>query len=305
MRVVRIIVGVIVVAHALGALVNRMLLPRERRRVDPYGRLVDVDGRKLHVVALGNGDETIVLLAGSNVPLPSADFGPLMRLLAERFTVVCIEYLGVGQSDTTPAPRTNDNITREIRAALSQAGLSPPYVLMPHSASGIYSEHFAAQHPEEVSSIIMLDTTSSAVEDTRVPPFVYQLAKLPQATGASRIVNRFVVPRLLRKERGYTQREIRDYRMFMNRLFNDTVIDQNIRFPDNVREVRQSAFPDGIPVLKLVPECTLRRVGDDYQREHLRRLGPNATYEVVEGTHFIHHTDPERIVQATIDLTTT
>lgn len=69
--------------------------------------------------------------------------------------------------------------------------------------------------------------------------------------------------------------------------------------------MRQSAFPDGIPVLKLVPECTLRRVGDDYQREHLRRLGPNATYEVVEGTHFIHHTDPERIVQATIDLTTT
>ena len=305
MRVVRIIVGVIVVAHALGALANRMLLPRERRRMHPYGRLVDVDGRKLHVVALGNGDETIVLLAGSNVPLPSADFGPLMRLLAERFKVVCIEYLGVGHSDTTPAPRTNDSITREIRAALSQAGLSPPYVLMPHSASGIYSEHFATQHPEEVSSIIMLDTTSSAVEDTRVPPLVYQLAKFPQATGACRIVNRFVVPRLLRKERGYTQREIRDYRTFMNRLFNDTVIDQNIRFPDNVREVRQSAFPDGIPVLKLVPECTLQRVGDDYQREHLRRLGPNAAYEVVEGSHFIHHTDPERIVQATIDLTTT
>jgi pimeloyl-ACP methyl ester carboxylesterase len=135
-RVFGIIVGVIV-AHVVGFLVNRTLLAGERDRVHPYGRLVDVDDPKMHVVALGGEDETIVLLAGANVPLPSADFGPLMWRLAERFTVVCIEYLGFGHSDTTRVPRTNENITREIRAALFQAGFAPPYVLTPHSASGI------------------------------------------------------------------------------------------------------------------------------------------------------------------------
>jgi pimeloyl-ACP methyl ester carboxylesterase len=301
-RTFGIIVGMIVAAHAVGYLINRLLLPRERARVRPYGRLVDVDGRRMHVVALGDGDETVVLLAGANVPLPSADFGPLMRLLATRFTVVCIEYLGVGHSDTTPAPRTNENITGEIRAALAQAGFCPPYVLMPHSASGITSEYYAAQHPEEVSSIIMLDTTSSAVEAARVPPLVYWLAKVPQVTGVSRVVNTVVVPRLLRKERGYAEREIRDYRTFMNQPLNDTVIDQNIRFPDNVHEVMQLTFPDATPVLKIVPRGTLKRMGDEYQREHVRRLGPNATYEVVEGSHFVYHTHPQRILQATIEL---
>jgi pimeloyl-ACP methyl ester carboxylesterase len=173
---------------------------------------------------------------------------------------------------------------------------------MPHSASGITSEYYAARHPDEVSAIIMLDTTSSAVEAARVPPFVYRLAKVPQMTGVGRIVNRFVVARLLRTERGYTDREISDYRTFMNQPLNDTVIDQNIRFPDNVHEVMQLEFPETIPVLKLVPNGTLKRMGDDYQRDHLRRLGPNATYQVVDGSHFVHHTNAHRILDTTIDL---
>lgn len=301
MRVFGIIVGVVLAAHTVGFVVNRMLSPRERERVHPYGRLVDVDGRNMHVVSMGSGGETIVLLAGANVPLPSADFGPLMRLLAERFTVVCIEYLGVGHSDTTSVPRTNESITREIRAALAQAGFAPPYVLMPHSASGITSEYYATQHPEEVSAIIMLDTTSSAVEAARVPRFVFRLSTLPQVTGVGRLVNILVVPLLLRKERGFTDQEVADYRTFMNQPLNETAIDQNFRFPDNVREVMQQAFPATIPVLKIVPTGTLKRMGGAYQRDHVRRLGPNATYQVVEGSHFVYHTNPERILQATTD----
>ncbi len=302
MRTFGIIVGVIMAAHTLGYLVTRRLLPREREHLRPTGRLVDVDGRKVHAVALGDGNETVVLLAGAGVPLPSAAFGPLMRLLATRFTVACSEELGTGHSDTTAAPRTNENLTHEIRTALSHAGLTPPYVLMPHSASGITSEYYATQHPDEVSAIIMLDTTSSAVETARVPPFVDQFAKVPQMTGGGRVVNRVVVPRLLRTERGYTAREIGDYRTFMNQPLNDTVIDQNIRFPDNIHEVMQLKFPDTIPVLKLVPTGTLKRMGDDYQRDHLQRLGPNATYQVVEGSHFVHHTNARRILDTTIDL---
>lgn len=302
MRAFGIILGVLVAAHSIGYLVTRWLLPRDRDRMRASGRLVDVDGRAMHVVVRGDGNETVVLLAGAGVPLPSADFGPLMRLVATRFTVVCIEEFGVGHSDRTPDPRTNENLTREIRTALSQTGCRPPYVLMPHSASGITSEYYAAQHPDEVSAIVMLDTTSSAADEARVPAFVYRLAKVPQVTGASRIVNRLVVPRLLRKERGYTDQEILDYRTLMNQLLNDTVVDQQLRFADRVREVRQLPFPDAIPVVKLVPVGTLRRMGEAYQRDHMQRLGPNATYQVVEGSHFVHHTNAARIVDTTADL---
>lgn len=302
MRIFRAIAGVVVLVHAVGFFAHRALLPRERARVHPYGQLIEVDGRRMHIHALGDGEETVVLLAGAGVPLPSADFGPLMRLLAQRFTVVCVEYLGVGHSDTTPVPRTNENLTHELRTALAKAGFSPPYLLMPHSASGITSEYYATQHPEEVSAILMLDTTSSAEASARVPAFSYRLATVPQVTGINRILNRFVVSRLLRKTHGYTDQEIRDYRIFMHRVLNDTVIDQNIRFPDNVHEVLHLAFPDTIPVHKLVPTGTLKRMGEEYQLDHMRRLGPNATHQVIEGSHFVHHTGAEAILEATVNL---
>lgn len=302
MRIGAAIAAMLVLAHAGGWLANRVLVRREHGRAQPYGQLVDVDGRRMHVHALGDGEPTIVLLAGANVPLPSADFGPLMRLLAPHVTVVCVEYPGIGHSDQTPVPRTNQHLVREVRTALAQAGFAPPYVLMPHSASGITSEFYATQHPEEVSAIVMLDTTSSAVEDTHVPAFVYHLSRVQQATGVSRVINRVVVRRLLRTERGYTTREVSDYRTCMNRQWNATTIDHNVRFAENVREVMQLPFPEAIPVVKIVPDATLRRVGESYQHDHLRRLGPNARLEVVEGSHFVYHTRAERILDATVAL---
>ena len=302
MRIVGPAVALPVLAHVLGVPINRVLARRERGSVHPYGRLVEVDGRRMHVFALGNGEPTVVLLAGANVPLPSADFGPLMRLLSPRFTVVCVEEPGVGHSDPTPVPRTNEHVVREIRLALTRAGFRPPYVLMPHSASGITSEYFATQHPGEVAAIVMLDTTSSAVADTRVPAVVYRLSRALQATGVSRFVNRLVVPRLLRENRGFTAQETRDFRVFMNQLWNDTIIDRNLRFADNVDEVMRLPFPGTIPVRKIVPRSTLKRVGEPYQREHLRRLGPNARLEFVEGSHFVHHTHAARILDATVEL---
>ncbi len=148
----------------------------------------------------------------------------------------------------------------------------------------------------------MLDTTSSAVADTRVPAVVYRLSRALQATGVSRVVNRLVVPRLLREDRGFTAQETRDFRVFMNQLRNETIIDRNLRFADNVDEVMRLPFPGTIPVRMIFPRSTLKRVGEPHQREHLRRLGPNARLEVVEGSHFVHHTHAERILDATIEL---
>lgn len=107
-------------------LVNKLFFSHERADILPYGELVKVNGENMHVYSLGEGDTTIVLLPGFGVPLPSTDFGPLMRELSRDYTVVCIEYFGVGFSDEAKTPRTNENYTHEIRAALSSAGFLPP-----------------------------------------------------------------------------------------------------------------------------------------------------------------------------------
>lgn len=253
----------------------------------------------MHVYAMGTGEKTIVLLPGFGVSLPSADFGPLMRELSKEYTVVCVEYFGTGFSDQTDTPRTNENITEETRSALSLAGFKPPYILMPHSASGIYNEYYAAKYPEEVLAIIMLDTTSTAITETgNLPKFVYGLSMMQQESGLTRI-SLGLVPPAQKVENGYTEKEISDYKLFAYHVLNDTMIDQSLRMLENIQEVQATPFPQDVPVLKLISAQTLEKMGEEYQTDHLNRLGAGVESIRIDSSHFIYQTNVADIRNAT------
>lgn len=299
--ILSIILGVIISLNLISFTINKVVFSHELDTISPYGKLVDVNGKNMHIYSMGNGEKTIVILPGFGVPLPSADFGPLMRELSKEYTVVCLEYFGVGFSDEIDTPRTNENYIQEIRMALSKSGFASPYVLMPHSGSGIYSEYYATQYPDEVSAIIMLDTTSSAKTETNVPEFVSKLGKIQQAIGLNRISNSLVVSSVLKMttENGYTEQEISDYKKFMNHYYNDTMVDQILRLNDNILEVMSMDFPKEVPVLKIIASETTKQVGQQYQTDHLNKLGDNAKSITLDSSHYIYHANIIDICDAT------
>lgn len=297
--IIAIILGVIVCLNLIGFAVNKVFFSTELKAIAPYGQIVDVNGKKIHVNSMGTGEKTIVLLPGFGVALPSADFGPLMRELSEKYTVVSIEFLGTGFSGQTDTPRTNENITEEIRAALTSAGFKPPYILMPHSVSGVYSEYYAAKYPDEISAIIMLDTTSTGKIVSGNPPrFVYGIATIQQESGFTRLTIGLMPPSQ-KAENGYTEKEINDYKLFSYHVLNNTMIDQSFRTLENINEVNAIPFPQDIPVLKIISSQTLEKAGQDYQTEHLNRLGPNVQTITINSSHFIYQTNAADICSAT------
>lgn len=297
--IIAIILGVIVCLNLIGFAVNKVFFSTELKGIAPYGQIVDVNGKKIHVNSMGTGEKTIVLLPGFGVALPSADFGPLMRELSEKYTVVSIEFLGTGFSGQTDTPRTNENITEEIRAALTSAGFKPPYILMPHSVSGVYSEYYAAKYPDEISAIIMLDTTSTGKIVSGNPPrFVYGIATIQQESGFTRLTIGLMPPSQ-KAENGYTEKEINDYKLFSYHVLNNTMIDQSFRTLENINEVNAIPFPQDIPVLKIISSQTLEKAGQDYQTEHLNRLGPNVQTITINSSHFIYQTNAADICSAT------
>jgi len=299
MTILAFILGGIVCLNLIGFAINKVFFSNELDDITPYGQMVEVNGKMMHVYSMGSGEKTIVLLPGFGMALPSADFGPLMRELSKQYTVVSIEYFGTGFSDQTETPRTNENITEEIRIALSKTGFKPPFILMPHSVSGVYSEYYAAKYPDEVSVIIMLDTTSTGKVVSGNPPrFVYDIAVVQQECGLSRLASGLVPP-LQKTENGYTEKEINDYKLFAYHVLNNTMIDQSLRTIENINEVNAMPFPQGIPVLKLIASQTLDKVGQAYQTEHLKRLGSGVESKTIEGTHFIYHTRAADIRAAT------
>jgi pimeloyl-ACP methyl ester carboxylesterase len=111
-------------------------------------------------------------LSGSGTTAPALDFRALYRRLSDDYRTVVVERAGYGWSEDGGTSRDIDTVLSETRRALTSAGESAPYILVPHSMGALEALHWANQHPDEVTGIIGLDPG--------VPP-VYEVMPLPRA----------------------------------------------------------------------------------------------------------------------------
>jgi len=305
-RFLKIFLVTLAVILLLGSILHASYFKAKYTQIAPYGTLVDVNDGQMHIYSMGTGEKTIVLLPGMGVGLPSAEFGPLMRKLSEKYTVVCIEYFGVGFSGQTSYERTSQNYVEEVRIALHQSGYSAPYILIPHSISSVYSEYYAAKYPNEVEAIISLDGTSTSYY-SEMPDFVKPLlgfAKFQQAVGLTSIIGTVATDKKNLLSHGYTEKEINDMIIFSGFTINDNVLDQISNTAEFIKQTLVLPFPSTIPFFKIIAESTyltpnsqLKMTPQEYQHQHLARVGPHAEYEILEGNHFIYVNNVDKIAE--------
>ncbi|WP_242866771.1 alpha/beta fold hydrolase [Abyssisolibacter fermentans] len=311
MMIFGIIVAAIAVFMLIGAILHATYFKGKLEQIKPYGQLVDVDDGQMHVYSMGNGEKTIVLLPGMGVSLPSADFAPLMRKLSEKYTVVCVEYFGVGFSSETSKPRTCENYVKETRTALSQAGFKAPYILMPHSISSVYSEYYATKYPHEVDAVISLDGTSTAYyeEMPAIYKSILKIAKFQQAIGITSILSPLAINKNDLFSKGFTQTEINDITVFSGFTINGTVLKQMANSSEFIKQTMDLPFPESVPYFKIIskhtyetPNKQLKITPQEYQHKHLERIGKHAKHEILDGNHFIYLNNVDRIAEITDDL---
>lgn len=66
---------------------------------------------------------------------------------------------GYGNSGLVATPRDGLHIVDELRVLLHDNGMKPPYILVGHSLGGLYLQLYARRYPEEVSALILVDST--------------------------------------------------------------------------------------------------------------------------------------------------
>lgn len=304
-----IIISIIAVFMLTGTILQATYFKGKMEKVEPYGQLVDVYDGQMHVYSMGSADKTIVLLPGMGVALPSADFSPLMRKLSENYTVVCVEYFGVGFSSQTSRERTCENYVEEIRAALKEAGFNQPYVLMAHSISSIYSEYYAAKYPDEVEAIISLDGTTTAYYEPTpaIVNMVLPIAKFQQGTGTMSILASLVTNKENLLSNGYTQKDINDCIAYAGFSMNDTVLEQISNSSEFIKQAMELPYPESVPYFKIISKDTyetpikskVKMTPQEYQEGHLERIGEHAQFEILEGTHFIYLNNVDKISEIT------
>ena len=126
-----------------------------------YYNPVPVGDHNINVAKFGNpnGKHTIVAMAG----LGSADYPVSVRKVTAEVEkdnlLVFPDRAGYGLSDGTDDEMTIEYIVEEYRTALKNAGIAPPYVLLPHSISGPYANYWSSKYPDEIEGIFIFDGT--------------------------------------------------------------------------------------------------------------------------------------------------
>jgi pimeloyl-ACP methyl ester carboxylesterase len=65
----------------------------------------------------------------------------------------------LGFSEPAPGQRDGPAITGELHALLEQAGVPRPYVMAGHSFGAVWTRIYAAQYPQQVAGIVLVDST--------------------------------------------------------------------------------------------------------------------------------------------------
>jgi pimeloyl-ACP methyl ester carboxylesterase len=130
------------------------------------GQLVDVGPYRLHLECTGTGAPTVILEAGGGAS--AATFGSIAPVVARHTTVCVYDRAGKGWSDAAPTAPDGAQIATDLHTLLERAEVPGPYVLAGHSFGGLYVMRYAAQYPDEVAGMVLIDST--AANTNPVPP---------------------------------------------------------------------------------------------------------------------------------------
>jgi protein-S-isoprenylcysteine O-methyltransferase Ste14/pimeloyl-ACP methyl ester carboxylesterase len=123
------------------------------------GTMVDVGGRRLHLICIGEGAPTIIF--------ESSGFGSALssrvarERLAARTTVCSYDRRGRGWSDPAPGATTAGDLARDLGVLQDRAKLKWPFVLVASSIGGLTAEMFAREYPERVAGLVYVDAANS------------------------------------------------------------------------------------------------------------------------------------------------
>lgn len=299
LKVIFLIVAVIVLFIIVSFIRHKICSFRERKLLTPLGKIVEVNGHNMSVYIEGEGDKTLVFLSGGGTCSPILDFKSLYSLLSNEYKIAVVEKFGYGFSDVVDEQRDIDTMLSETRMALEKAGIEGPYVLCPHSMSGLEALYWAQKYPEEVEAVIGLDMAVPAYYDEmRISIPITKLGQYGAALGITRWIPSLAESDAI-KVGTLSEEEKEIYRaVFYQRTATVTMIDEVKAVKDNAKTVKENGVPQ-VPMLLFISNGS---GGTGFTEETWRRIPKeyiagcdNASYIELDCPHYVHDYEYEKI----------
>ena len=154
----RIVLWIVVsmgVLLGIGAVYQVVRTAVDRNAYAPPGQMIDMAGYKMHIYCLGEGSPTVILdhVGGSN----SAQWALIQPVLAAHTRVCAYDRPGFGWSEPSPDPQDAAHNAQQLHALLAKANITDPLVYVGHSFGGDVARVFAANYPEDVVGLVLVD----------------------------------------------------------------------------------------------------------------------------------------------------
>ncbi|MDO4261972.1 MAG: alpha/beta hydrolase [Eubacteriales bacterium] len=256
-------------------------------QIQSYGTLVEVDGGRMNVLVVGEGDTSIVWMPGFSDIAPGLSYTKILEELSPRYKVYVAEPFGYGLSDVTDKPRTMENITSEIHEAVRKLG-ADNYVLVAHSLSGIYAMEYVNDYRDEIIAYVGLDTSTPNMRDE-----ISMDVELGEMTDV-------VIPEV-------SDEINRQYQLIAEKVsMNANWIDENERMTENFEKSKEYSLPEDLPVAFFLAQdgvddwAMMPVENNDWVKMH-QDLIPEGAYSqilVMDGGHMLYQTNYKEVAEA-------
>lgn len=304
MKIVCIIIVSLIILLLIVYIDHQVHLKMETELRSPLGQIVEVDGHNMSVYIEGTGDMTLVFMSGGGTCSPILDFKSLYSLLSDQYKIAVVEKFGYGFSDIVDKSRDIDSILKDTRAALIEAGLTAPYILCPHSMSGLEALYWAQKYPNEVSAIIGLDMAVPEYYDSmniNVP--LMRIASWAANIGVTRFIPEISDSDAV-KYGTLSDLEKEIYKaIFYSRTATVTMINETESVKENAKKVNNVGVPQ-LPMLLFISDGS---GGTGFDKETWRKIPIEYLSKVDDGKyieldcpHYIHNYEYKKISESII-----
>lgn len=278
---------------------HKICSSKEKDLRTPLGALVEVNGHNMSVYIEGKGDKTLVFLSGGGTCSPILDFKSLYSLLTDEYKIVVVEKFGYGFSDVVDEKRDIDTILSETRMALEKAEVQGPYILCPHSMSGLEALYWAQKYPKEVEAIIGLDmAVPGYYDEMNISIPVMKAGQYGAALGITRWIPSLAESDAM-KFGTLSDKEKEIYKaVFYQRTATVTMINEVKTVKDNANVVKENGVPQ-VPMLLFVSNGS---GGTGFTEERWRSIpkeyisaSENARFIELDCPHYVHDYKYEEI----------
>ena len=118
---------------------------------------VDIGGRALYLECRGSGEPTILFLHGAGGDRTHGHH--LLSGYADRHRVCVYDRANMGLSDAVEGSQSGADVVDDLTRMLEAADVPEPYLLVANSFGGIVAELYAADQPEAVAGMVLVDAS--------------------------------------------------------------------------------------------------------------------------------------------------